>query len=171
MDSRKLVICFIACFLLVSLMPPIALAQNTADGDGVIEPGENKTEELAKAAQGEGVDAIELNYSCPHMDRADMGSGLGKDAELVSTTTQAVKEVATVPVWAKLTPATLTSGRKQRRPSSAEPTPSCHRTRSRHCRRSIRRRSTSRSTSMATCRLAASVGRPSTCSHWPRWRR
>jgi hypothetical protein len=32
-------------------MPPIALAQNTADGDGVIEPGENKTEELARAAQ------------------------------------------------------------------------------------------------------------------------
>jgi dihydropyrimidine dehydrogenase (NAD+) subunit PreA len=61
---------------------------------------------LAKAVQGEGVDAIELNYSCPHMDRADMGSGLGKDAGLVSTTTQAVKEVATVPVWAKLTPAT-----------------------------------------------------------------
>jgi dihydroorotate dehydrogenase len=61
---------------------------------------------LARAVQDEGVDAIELNYSCPHMDRADMGSGLGKDAGLVSTTTQAVREVATVPLWAKLTPAT-----------------------------------------------------------------
>ena len=61
---------------------------------------------LATAVQDEGVDAIELNYSCPHMDRADMGSGLGKDAALVSTTTQVVKEVARVPVWAKLTPAT-----------------------------------------------------------------
>jgi len=61
---------------------------------------------LAQAVQDEGVDAIELNYSCPHMDRDDMGSGLGKDAGLVSTTTQAVKEVATVPLWAKLTPAT-----------------------------------------------------------------
>lgn len=61
---------------------------------------------LARAVQDEGVDAIELNYSCPHMDRADMGSGLGKDAGLVSTTTQVVKEVARVPVWAKLTPAT-----------------------------------------------------------------
>lgn len=61
---------------------------------------------LAAAVQDEGVDAIELNYSCPHMDRADMGSGLGKDAGLVSTTTQVVKEVARVPVWAKLTPAT-----------------------------------------------------------------
>ncbi len=61
---------------------------------------------LARTVQDEGVDAIELNYSCPHMDRADMGSGLGKDAVLCSTTTQVVKEVASVPVWAKLTPAT-----------------------------------------------------------------
>ena len=61
---------------------------------------------LTRAVQDEGVDAIELNYSCPHMDRVDMGSGLGKDKVLCSTTTQAVKEVATVPVWAKLTPAT-----------------------------------------------------------------
>jgi dihydropyrimidine dehydrogenase (NAD+) subunit PreA len=61
---------------------------------------------LVQAVQDEGVDAVELNYSCPHMDRADMGSGLGKDAALVSTTTLAVKEVARVPVWAKLTPAT-----------------------------------------------------------------
>jgi dihydropyrimidine dehydrogenase (NAD+) subunit PreA len=61
---------------------------------------------LVQGVQDEGVDAVELNYSCPHMDRPDMGSGLGKDAALVSTTTQAVKEVAKVPVWAKLTPAT-----------------------------------------------------------------
>jgi hypothetical protein len=49
MYSRKLVICLIACFLLVSIVPSIALA--TADGDGVIEPGENEKEELARAAQ------------------------------------------------------------------------------------------------------------------------
>ncbi|MEX1295421.1 MAG: NAD-dependent dihydropyrimidine dehydrogenase subunit PreA [Candidatus Limnocylindrales bacterium] len=61
---------------------------------------------LVQGVQDEGVDAVELNYSCPHMDRDDMGSGLGKDAGLVSTTTQAVKEVAKIPVWAKLTPAT-----------------------------------------------------------------
>ncbi len=61
---------------------------------------------LVQGVQDEGVDAVELNYSCPHMDRPDMGSGLGKDAALVSTTTQAVKEVARIPVWAKLTPAT-----------------------------------------------------------------
>jgi hypothetical protein len=32
-------------------MPLIALAQNTADGDGILEPGENKIEELARSAQ------------------------------------------------------------------------------------------------------------------------
>jgi dihydropyrimidine dehydrogenase (NAD+) subunit PreA len=61
---------------------------------------------LAKACQDEGADAFELNLSCPHMDRQDMGSNIGKDQELISVVTQVVKEVATVPVWAKLTPST-----------------------------------------------------------------
>jgi dihydroorotate dehydrogenase len=63
-------------------------------------------QELAEACQNEGADAIELNLSCPHMDRKDMGSNIGKDPELLSVVTQAVKEVARVPVWAKLTPST-----------------------------------------------------------------
>jgi dihydropyrimidine dehydrogenase (NAD+) subunit PreA len=61
---------------------------------------------LAKACQDEGADALELNLSCPHMDRKDMGSNIGKDTVLISTVTQAVKAVARVPVWAKLTPST-----------------------------------------------------------------
>ena len=61
---------------------------------------------LAKACQDEGCDALELNFSCPHMDRVDMGSNVGKDKVLCSVVTQAVKEVAKVPVWVKLTPAT-----------------------------------------------------------------
>jgi dihydropyrimidine dehydrogenase (NAD+) subunit PreA len=61
---------------------------------------------LAKACQGDGADALELNLSCPHMDRPDMGSNIGKDRELISVVTQAVKEVSRVPVWAKLTPST-----------------------------------------------------------------
>jgi dihydropyrimidine dehydrogenase (NAD+) subunit PreA len=61
---------------------------------------------LAKASQDEGCDALELNFSCPHMDRVDMGSNVGKDKVLCSVVTQAVKEVAKVPVWVKLTPAT-----------------------------------------------------------------
>ena len=61
---------------------------------------------LATACQDEGADALELNLSCPHMDRKDMGSNIGKDTELISIVAQAVKEVARVPVWAKLTPST-----------------------------------------------------------------
>jgi dihydroorotate dehydrogenase len=61
---------------------------------------------LAKACQDEGADALELNLSCPHMDRKDMGSNIGKDTELISIVTQVVKEVARVPIWAKLTPST-----------------------------------------------------------------
>ncbi len=61
---------------------------------------------LARACQEQGVDGLELNLSCPHMDRADMGSNIGKDEALCSFVTQVVKDVARVPVWAKLTPAT-----------------------------------------------------------------
>lgn len=61
---------------------------------------------LAKACQEAGADGLELNFSCPHMDRKDMGSNIGKDSVLCSTVTEAVKEVSTVPVWCKLTPAT-----------------------------------------------------------------
>jgi dihydroorotate dehydrogenase len=61
---------------------------------------------LAKACQNEGADALELNLSCPHMDRPDMGSNIGKDSELISVVCRAVKEVSRVPVWAKLTPST-----------------------------------------------------------------
>jgi dihydroorotate dehydrogenase len=61
---------------------------------------------LTRAVQEAGVDAIELNFSCPHMDRVDMGANVGKDPVLCSVSTQAVKAVARVPVWVKLTPAT-----------------------------------------------------------------
>ena len=61
---------------------------------------------LAVAVQENGADGIECNFSCPHMDRKDMGSNIGKDEGLCSVVTEAVKEVATIPVWTKLTPAT-----------------------------------------------------------------
>jgi dihydropyrimidine dehydrogenase (NAD+) subunit PreA len=63
-------------------------------------------QQLVRGVQDAGVDALELNFSCPHMDRVDMGSNVGKDPVLCSVSTQAVKEVARVPVWVKLTPAT-----------------------------------------------------------------
>lgn len=61
---------------------------------------------LAKSCQDAGADAIEMNLSCPHMDRKDMGSNIGKNPELCSTVTVAVKEAVKIPVWAKLTPST-----------------------------------------------------------------
>ena len=61
---------------------------------------------LATSCQEAGADGLELNLSCPHMDREDMGSNIGKDQGLCSAVTQVVKEVAKLPVWAKLTPAT-----------------------------------------------------------------
>src|SRR5438045_7017290 len=63
-------------------------------------------QKLTQAMHDEECYGIELNFSCPHMDRVDMGSNVGKDKVLCSVVTQAVKEVATVPVWVKLTPAT-----------------------------------------------------------------
>jgi dihydroorotate dehydrogenase len=62
--------------------------------------------QLATACQDAGADGLELNLSCPHMDRPDMGSNIGKDQALCSIVTQVVKQAARVPVWAKLTPAT-----------------------------------------------------------------
>ncbi len=60
---------------------------------------------LTRGVQDAGADAIELNFSCPHMDRVDMGSNVGKDPVLCSISTKVVKDVARVPVWVKLTPA------------------------------------------------------------------
>jgi dihydropyrimidine dehydrogenase (NAD+) subunit PreA len=61
---------------------------------------------LATSCQDAGADGLELNLSCPHMDREDMGSNIGKNQGLISVVTQVVKAVARVPVWCKLTPST-----------------------------------------------------------------
>src|SRR5947209_7877125 len=47
-----------------------------------------------------------VNVVGPEMDRTYRGSNVGKDKELVSIVTKLVKEIARVPVWAKLTPST-----------------------------------------------------------------
>jgi dihydropyrimidine dehydrogenase (NAD+) subunit PreA len=61
---------------------------------------------LAQACQEQGVDALELNLSCPHMDREDMGSNIGKNCELIDTVVRVVRDASRVPVWVKLTPTT-----------------------------------------------------------------
>lgn len=61
---------------------------------------------LAKACIGAGCDALELNLSCPHMDRKDMGANIANDEVVVARIVKAVKNAVDVPVWVKLTPAT-----------------------------------------------------------------
>ncbi len=60
--------------------------------------------ELAKMAEQAGVDAIELNFSCPQMRIAGMGSDVGQDPELVTFYTAYVKRSVSIPVIPKMTP-------------------------------------------------------------------
>lgn len=59
---------------------------------------------LAKMAQDAGVDAIELNFSCPQMRLAGMGSDVGQNPELVLFYTAYVKRNVNIPVIPKMTP-------------------------------------------------------------------
>ena len=61
--------------------------------------------EMIQRCQEVGIDAFELNYSCPHgLPERKMGAAMGENPEIVGEVTSWVMEVATVPVWAKLTP-------------------------------------------------------------------
>ena len=59
---------------------------------------------LARMAERAGVDAIELNFSCPQMRLAGMGSDVGQDSELVTFFTAYVKRNVSIPVIPKMTP-------------------------------------------------------------------
>jgi hypothetical protein len=48
---KKCVKCLAVFFIIAWLSTPVLLAQSTADGEDIIEPGESPQEELAKAAQ------------------------------------------------------------------------------------------------------------------------
>ena len=60
--------------------------------------------ELAKMAEQAGVDAVELNFSCPQMRLAGLGSDVGQDPELVLFYTAHVKHAVAIPVIPKMTP-------------------------------------------------------------------
>jgi dihydropyrimidine dehydrogenase (NAD+) subunit PreA len=60
--------------------------------------------ELAKMAEDAGCDAVELNFSCPQMRLAGMGSDIGQDPELVNFYTSYVKRSVKIPVIPKMTP-------------------------------------------------------------------
>ncbi|MEO1749854.1 MAG: tRNA-dihydrouridine synthase, partial [Pseudomonadota bacterium] len=59
---------------------------------------------LAKACVNVGCDALELNLSCPHMDRKDMGANIANDEDIIHAILAAVTSAVDVPIWVKLTP-------------------------------------------------------------------
>ena len=60
---------------------------------------------IIKEVQETGVDAFELNLSCPHgMPERKMGMAMGEDPTLCEEVLGWVKQVSKIPVWAKMTP-------------------------------------------------------------------
>ena len=61
--------------------------------------------EIVKRCEEIGVDAFEINFSCPHgMPERKMGAAMGQDCEVLHEVCGWVDEIATIPVWAKMTP-------------------------------------------------------------------
>jgi dihydroorotate dehydrogenase subfamily 1 len=61
--------------------------------------------EIVTRVQETGVDALELNMSCPHgLPERNMGSAMGENPRILNEVCGWVMEVARCPVWAKLTP-------------------------------------------------------------------
>ena len=72
----------------------------------IMEEGNKEAwQEITQRVQETGVDAFELNLSCPHgLPERRMGMAMGEDPERVREVVSWVKEVSTIPVWAKMTP-------------------------------------------------------------------
>lgn len=69
------------------------------------EYSKERWEEITRRVQETGVDAFELNLSCPHgLPERKMGMAMGEDPALVREVVGWVKGVSTIPVWAKMTP-------------------------------------------------------------------
>src|SRR5437868_5276173 len=69
------------------------------------EYSKERWQELTRSVQDTGVDAFELNFSCPHgMTERKMGSEMGEHPDLTAEVTSWVTEVSKIPVWAKMTP-------------------------------------------------------------------
>lgn len=69
------------------------------------EYNQNAWHELVGRCQDVGVDAFELNFSCPHgLPERKMGAAMGQDPLILSEVCGWVMEVAKIPVWAKMTP-------------------------------------------------------------------
>ena len=61
--------------------------------------------EITQRCEEAGVDAFELNFSCPHgLPERKMGAAMGQDSEVLEEVCGWVNSAATKPVWAKMTP-------------------------------------------------------------------
>jgi dihydroorotate dehydrogenase subfamily 1 len=69
------------------------------------EYNKDRWQEITERTQETGVDAFELNFSCPHgLPERKMGAAMGQNIDIVREVTGWVKEVSKIPVWAKMTP-------------------------------------------------------------------
>lgn len=69
------------------------------------ELNEERWIEIVERTQATGVDALELNLSCPHgLPERQMGAAMGQDPELVEQVVGWAVGAAKIPVWAKMTP-------------------------------------------------------------------
>ncbi len=61
--------------------------------------------EIIERCQDVGVDAFELNFSCPHgLPERKMGAAMGQDPVILEEVCGWVMGVSKIPVWAKMTP-------------------------------------------------------------------
>ena len=61
--------------------------------------------EIVERCQACGVDAFELNFSCPHgLPERKMGAAMGENPEILKEVVAWVMSAAKIPVWAKMTP-------------------------------------------------------------------
>ena len=61
--------------------------------------------EIVERCQDAGVDAFELNFSCPHgLPERKMGAAMGQDPDLLEEVCGWVMSASKIPVWAKMTP-------------------------------------------------------------------
>ena len=62
-------------------------------------------QQIVREVQETGVDGFEMNLSCPHgLPERKMGMAMGENPDIVEEVVGWVKEVARIPVWAKMTP-------------------------------------------------------------------
>lgn len=61
--------------------------------------------EIVERCQNAGVDAFELNFSCPHgLPERKMGAAMGQDCDILGEVCSWVNKASKIPVWAKMTP-------------------------------------------------------------------